>query len=102
MHMTRIDREKKVIGMMIELYCRGYEGNVKLCYECTQLMAYAVARLDRCPNKMRKPTCRKCTIHCYSPMMRERIRMVMRYSGPRMLLYHPVVALRHLLDEGYC
>lgn len=28
--------------------------------------------------------------------MRERIRRVMRYSGPRMLLYHPLEYLRHL------
>lgn len=29
--------------------------------------------------------------------MRERIRRVMRYSGPRMLLYRPLEYLRHLL-----
>jgi hypothetical protein len=30
--------------------------------------------------------------------MRERIREVMRYSGPRMLLSHPLMAIRHLID----
>ena len=30
--------------------------------------------------------------------MRARIREVMRYAGPRMLLSHPLMALRHLLD----
>jgi hypothetical protein len=30
--------------------------------------------------------------------MREKIRDVMRYAGPRMLLTHPVMAIAHLLD----
>jgi hypothetical protein len=30
--------------------------------------------------------------------MREQMRAVMRYSGPRMILAHPVMALRHVLD----
>ena len=29
--------------------------------------------------------------------MREQIRQVMRFSGPRMLLYHPVLAVWHLI-----
>jgi hypothetical protein len=35
---------------------------------------------------------------CYTPDMRERIRAVMRFSGPRMLLHHPWLALMHLVD----
>jgi hypothetical protein len=30
--------------------------------------------------------------------MREQIRQVMRYAGPRMLLHHPIHAVLHLLD----
>ncbi|NIP33651.1 MAG: hypothetical protein GWN18_01835, partial [Thermoplasmata archaeon] len=30
--------------------------------------------------------------------MRERVREVMRYSGPRMLLRHPYLAIAHLRD----
>ncbi len=30
--------------------------------------------------------------------MRERVRAVMRYAGPRMLLCHPILALLHLRD----
>ena len=37
------------------------------------------------------------SVHCYQPQMREQIRQVMRYSGPRMLLYHPVLAIWHLV-----
>ena len=30
-----------------------------------------------------KTFCSNCTVHCYRPEMRERIRTVMRYAGPR-------------------
>ena len=30
---------------------------------------------------------------------RERIRAIMRYAGPRMMLHHPVAAVRHLLGK---
>ena len=33
----------------------------------------------------------------YKPEMRERIRQVMRYSGPRMIIYDPKTALWHML-----
>jgi hypothetical protein len=31
--------------------------------------------------------------------MRERMRQVMRFAGPRMILFHPIMAIRHLWDE---
>lgn len=97
--MDRITREKETVGRMIDMYCRGYEGNSRLCSSCRELKEYAFARLDRCPFGSRKGTCRKCHIHCYKPPMRERMRKVMRYSGPRMLFRYPIAAVRHLLSE---
>lgn len=95
----RIEEEKAVVELMIRLYCRKREGNAALCPDCQELLAYARRRLDRCRYGNRKPTCRKCPVHCYQPAMKERIRTVMRWSGPRMMLYHPVAALRHLIRE---
>ena len=46
-----------------------------------------------------KTFCSNCKVHCYRPDMRERIRAVMRFSGPRMLLYHPITGIRHFLDN---
>jgi len=31
--------------------------------------------------------------------MREKIREVMRFSGPRMILHHPVMAVRHVIES---
>lgn len=30
--------------------------------------------------------------------MREKIRRVMRFSGPRMIFHHPVAAMRHVIE----
>jgi hypothetical protein len=70
----------------------------ELCEECGALLAYARARLDRCPYGIDKPTCAKCTTHCYRPAMREQVRAVMRYAGPRMVREHPILAAAHLTD----
>ena len=54
-------------------------------------------RTETCRYGPLKGSCKQCTVHCYAPAQREKIRAVMRYAGPRMLLYHPLEALRHLL-----
>ena len=95
----RISEEKAVVEQMIRLYCRKREGNEVLCDSCRELLAYAHSRLDRCRFGAQKPTCRKCPIHCYRPEMKDRIRAVMRWAGPRMLLYHPMAAIKHLWRE---
>ncbi len=81
---------------MIRLYCRKKEGNKTLCPACSELLQYATARLERCRFANDKSTCKKCPVHCYSPKMRERIREVMRWAGPRMIIYHPIAAIKHL------
>lgn len=95
----RIEEEKAVVEQMIRLYCRKHERHAVLCPRCRELLAYARGRLDRCRYGSKKPTCKKCPVHCYRPEMKERIRAVMRWSGPRMMLYHPVAALKHLFRE---
>lgn len=95
----RIAEEQQVIRQMIQLYCRKKEGNETLCDSCRELLEYATQRLDRCRYGAAKPTCRKCSIHCYRPDMRVRIQAVMRWAGPRMLFHHPLAAVKHLLRE---
>lgn len=65
-----------------------------LCPDCTALLEYAVERLRRCPLEP-KPACKKCTVHCYSPDYRERIRKIMAWSGKRMILHGRLDLVRH-------
>jgi hypothetical protein len=81
---------------MIRLYCQKKHKEKPLCVECERLFTYAQTRLLKCPLKENKPTCQQCPIHCYSSKMRAAVAKVMRFSGPRMILYHPLLALRHL------
>ncbi len=96
--MRKTETEKRTVEVMIRLYCRRKEGNKELCPTCAELLEYAHRRLGRCRFGDAKPTCKACPIHCYSPLMRERMRAVMRWAGPRMLWWHPVAALRHLFS----
>ena len=85
---------------MIELYCHAQHSPTDaLCTECGKLRDYALARLDRCSFGDGKPTCAKCPVHCYKPAMKDQIRTVMRYAGPRMLYRRPALALMHQLDS---
>jgi hypothetical protein len=89
-------REKKTIAAMVAIYCADQHGGTPYCDECRELLDYALVRLDRCRFGEDKPVCAQCTVHCYKPAMRERVREVMRYAGPRMTLRHPVLAAAHL------
>ena len=99
MSKSRIDREKRTVKAMVGMYCRGHHGGSgDLCPDCHALLDYAMKRLERCPFAFEKPTCAKCTVHCYEASKRDAIRSVMRYSGPRMLLRHPYLAVMHSVD----
>ena len=99
----RLAREERTIAVMVGMYCRDHHAEVErgedgLCPDCAALLAYARLRLAECRYGHEKPTCVQCPTHCYRPEMRERVRVVMRYSGPRMVRAHPVLAVRHLID----
>lgn len=89
--------EKEMVSLMIRLYCRKNHKTKELCSECAELDRYARERSDRCPFMENKTFCSNCKVHCYKPEMREKIRRVMRFSGPRMMLYHPIMAIKHLI-----
>lgn len=92
-------REKEVVSLMIRLYCKKkHQTKEGLCEACTNLDSYAKLRSDKCPFMETKTFCSNCNVHCYKPEMREKIREVMRFSGPRMMLYHPVLAVRHVIE----
>ena len=99
MHADRLKHEKKVVSTMVRLYCRGQGHHEPVCADCRDLLAYAILRIDDCPFGDDKHFCSQCQVHCYEPHMRERIRAVMRHSGPRMLWHHPLTAIRHLLKR---
>jgi hypothetical protein len=105
----RMTREARTVEAMITLYCRDHHGrdhhgrsqdrsDAVLCPECETLRVYARQRLTKCPYQEGKTTCARCPTHCYKPELRQRVRAVMRYAGPRMLYRHPLLTLQHMFD----
>lgn len=95
-----------MVSKMIALYCRNKHGKRHgLCPDCAALDSYARERSDKCPFMETKTFCSNCKVHCCEHAnpeigieMREKIRAVMRFSGPRMMFHHPVMAVRHVLE----
>jgi hypothetical protein len=113
---TRSDT--RLLGDFTRIYCRGVHGSAaraplvsdgaelgvygdrppEVCDECAELLRYAERRRAYCP-KDPKPFCSYCDTHCYTAEMRERMREVMRYAGPRSVLRgHAIDGVRHLLQ----
>jgi hypothetical protein len=90
-------QEAQTMEVMVAIYCHDLHGTQgELCASCRELIEYAHGRLEKCPFQEGKTTCAKCPIHCYRPALRERMRAVMRHSGPRMLWRHPILTVLHL------
>ena len=48
---------------------------------------------------IKKSTCSRCPIHCYKKDMKEKIKDVMKFSGPRLIIYKPSEVIRHALNK---
>ena len=99
--MGRIEREKKTITLMVDIYCQKKHGNKKgeLCEECKELLEYAHKRLSFCKFGENKSTCSRGPIHCYKKDMKEKVKEVMKFSGPRLIIHNPIELVRHALNK---
>lgn len=92
-------KELEVVELMIRLYCaKKHKGKEGLCAECNELLEYVKLRRSKCPWGDNKPFCSNCKIHCYKPDMRAKIKDVMKFSGPRIVFRHPIIAVKHLIE----
>ncbi len=96
----RVVRERKTVEEMVKLYCHQHHDTQgeKLCDRCSVLLNYAFQHIEKCKFHPEKPTCRNCTVHCYSKKNKNTIKDVMRFSGQRMMLRFPALTILHLID----
>jgi hypothetical protein len=98
-----IDFYKKTVELMIELYCRNKHKHLRvdkmLCTECLELKKYSSLKLNNCVYGKNKPACTKCSTHCFKPIIRTKIKTVMKYSGKRMIFSYPMVTIKYLLQK---
>ncbi len=93
-------RDLKVLVKFIGIYCGAMHGAdirevielpsclgkpAPLCSECSALVVYGIQKRRLCPLNP-KPSCRRCSIHCYSSRYRRRIKEIMAFSGRRTIL----------------
>ncbi|PLX81726.1 MAG: nitrous oxide-stimulated promoter family protein [Desulfuromonas sp.] len=93
-------KDLKVLASFTSVYCRQHHagprevlqtgnpglllGRYPVCPECRDFLDYAIERRLRCPLEP-KPICKHCTVHCYRPGHREKVREIMRFSGKYLL-----------------
>ena len=95
----RVSREIKTLEIMVKMYCKKVHKSVSTpCEMCQTCLEYALSRVKNCPRKSYRGLCKGCTIHCFKDEYREEIKKIMRFSGPRMMVKHPILALWHILD----
>lgn len=95
----RIEQEKTTMRLMVSLYGKHCSKPAASAQELEALAAYAARRLDHCHWGQQKPNCHDCPVHCYAPQQRELMRQVMRWTGPRMLRYAPIEAMRYMIRK---
>ncbi|BBF43465.1 hypothetical protein lbkm_2153 [Lachnospiraceae bacterium KM106-2] len=89
--------EAKIMATMVRIYCKGnHKTKEGLCEECEALLAYANKRTELCPFMEQKTFCANCKVHCYKPDMKQKVKDVMRYAGPRMLFVRPDLVVKHV------
>ena len=114
----QVRKDTRLLGDFSVIYCRGNHAGVErtplvsdgaglgvygakppvVCGECAELLAYAEQRRAFCP-KDPKPFCSYCDTHCYKAGMRDFMRDVMRYAGPRSIVHgHAIDSMRHLIE----
>lgn len=93
-----IQEEKQTVMYMLDIYYSypRHQGRQK---EKQALEKYVMTRLDFCRFGDKKPTCKTCPKHCYRQDYQDKIQEVMRFSGPRMLMKHPILTFKHLIKE---
>jgi len=97
--MDKETKDLQVLALFTSVFCADHHADLRrdtadlnlpktsryqYCPECLDFLRYAIERRQRCPLEP-KPTCKHCTIHCYRPGHREKVREIMRYSGKTLI-----------------
>jgi len=99
----KTSKEAVMLARMVKIYCDDHHNCVNrndfrlrgllteldidtpnLCIECSRLLTHGLARLVCCPFKP-KPSCKHCTEPCYTGEYRSFVKIVMRYSGIKLI-----------------
>ncbi|MGI6787136.1 MAG: nitrous oxide-stimulated promoter family protein [Acholeplasmataceae bacterium] len=94
----KVIKEKKTFDKMLKIYCKKKHSSTKLCTECVEIQQYAHLKIEKCPFISDKPFCAFCKVQCYQKDMKEKIREIMKFSGPKMIFRAPIQSFKHIMQ----
>ena len=96
---NNVPKEKENIRKTFGLYCNANHGTTdnKLCPKCTALLTTVMLKIQRCPYGISKPICDACETPCFGEVPTKEFRNIMKSGQKKMLLSHPLMAVRHKL-----
>ena len=99
MHVDKIDKDRRVLEAMGSIYCQGNHSDAQkdeggMCPEVPHDHRADAFRAASCPYG-HEGNCQDCK-HTVSAAMLTRIRAIMRYAAPRMMVRHPIMVLEYL------
>ena len=92
---SKIKYEKKIIELMVKIYCsKNHKGSI--CEDCEKVLNYSFLRIDKCRYMETKSFCSACETPCYNTIMRNKMKDIMSYSGKRLIFYNPLIVFKHI------
>lgn len=99
---SEANKDLKTLEAIGRIYCSAHHDGEKdaagLCPSCREAVDATIARVEACPFG-HEGNCQDCTVHCQRGEAQQRIREIMAYSAPRMLLRHPAMTARYLAKK---
>lgn len=89
-------KEMESMRLILDIYEKGHPEERE---EIEAIRKYSMERIQKCPKMATKTYCSNCEIHCYRAEFREKVRKIMRYAGPRLLLKKPSFVIDHALKR---
>ena len=97
---TQSEKDLRTLRAIGCMYCKAHhassvKGPHGLCEECTATVAFTHERTKNCPYG-HAHNCQDCTTKCNRGQQQQRVKAMMRYAAPRMLLRHPLMTMDYL------
>ena len=98
---NNVPKEKDTIKKSFAVYCNSHHDTKgeKLCPKCTALLATIFKKMSRCRYGITKPICDRCDNMCFGDANNKKFLEIMDASGKKMLMKHPVTAVKHKLTK---
>lgn len=97
----KIDNKKDILNHMIRIYCKKHHNTDEtLCNDCSDLLEYSENVLNQCEIDDELDS-EKFKYYYDDIEKMEKLKEIMKYSGFRIMLYHPIISIRHIFSNKF-